>query len=213
MVLLKDNGVLPLGARRQSARSPWSAPPPRSLPIDSGGGSSQVLDPKPITDLAGIEPLGAPSQVSVHPGLLTVGLDDALGRASLPRSLGAGFPGGVAHAAPRDLGARRLPLRHGEPHAAERRRHDPPAERPHVVGLPIPFERSIELSPGTHGVTLAWPNGERAADRHRPVRRPPHPAGRHRGERRLDGDRRSSGSETARGSTARRSRCRATRTS
>ena len=83
MVLLKDDGVLPLGTRRNTSIAVIGAAGRPRLPIYSGSGSSQVLDPKPITDLAGIMPLGAPSQVTYTPVASSVGLTTlSLGPAS-----------------------------------------------------------------------------------------------------------------------------------
>ena len=97
MVLLKDNGVLPLGVQANQSIAVIGAAAALD-PIDSGTGSSQVLDPKPITDLAGIVPLGAPAQVTYTPAASPIGLTTLSLGSGQPRPHGAGLPGRAPHA-------------------------------------------------------------------------------------------------------------------
>lgn len=161
MVLMKDDGVLPLGVQANQSIAVIGAAAALD-PIDSGTGSSQVADPKPITDLAGIVPLGAPSQVTYTPAASTVGLTTlSLGPASpdpsvpgiqvapltLPTTLSGLVDFSYATVNPTQLSVDGTTLLQNVLTSS---------------GLPVTFEKAIQLSPGTHDVTVAWPDGEAA---------------------------------------------------
>ena len=161
MVLLKDDGVLPLGDGRTKSIAVIGAAAALD-PIDAGTGSSQVADLRPITDLAGIVPIGAPSEVTYTPAASSLGLTTlSLGPAGPDPSV-PGYQVAPLTLPASDTGLVDFSYATVNPTQLS---VDGTMLLQNVVtssGLPVTFEKSIELSSGSHDVTLAWPDDEAA---------------------------------------------------
>jgi beta-glucosidase len=159
MVLLKNNDVLPLGTQRTQSIAVIGAAAALD-PIDTGSGSSQVQDPTPITDLAGIEPLGAPSQVTYTPASSTVGLTTLSPGVAIPDPSVPGYQEASLSLPTTIAGLVDFSYASMTPTQLD---VDGTTLLQNLLlssGLPITFEKSIELSGGPHDVTLIWPDGQ-----------------------------------------------------
>ena len=157
MVLLKDNGVLPLGLHRRGSIAVIGAAAGMA-PIDAGAGSSRVADPRPIADLAGIAPLGARGQVTYTPAASTQGLTPLAPGLAVPDPSVPNFQEAALALPPSASGL--VDLSYATTSPTELVVDGTTVLRNVLTssGSPVTFERSIELAPGTHGVTLVWPD-------------------------------------------------------
>jgi beta-glucosidase len=159
MVLLKNDDVLPLGAQRTQSIAVIGAAAALD-PIDTGSGSSQVQDLDPITDLAGIEPLGAPSQVTYTSASSTVGLTTLTPGPSSPDPSVPGYQEASLPLPTAISGLVDFSYASTTPTQLD---VDGATLLQNVLlssGLPVTFEKAIELSAGPHDATLTWPDGE-----------------------------------------------------
>lgn len=158
MVLLKDNGVLPLTPPGQGSIAVIGSAAAQA-PVVSGGGSSEVTGADLTTDLAGITPLGAPGEVSYTPAASASGVVPlALGTTSAD-PLVHGFQEAPLTLPPTMTGLVDFAYRAGTP---TRLVLDGTTFLQNVgttsIGA-IRFEKSIQLSKGTHTMTVVWPAG------------------------------------------------------
>jgi len=156
MVLLKNDGILPLSLRQGGSLAVIGAAAQQD-PILSGTGSSQVSDLQPVTDLAGIAAAAEPQSVTYTPaapasgaGALSVGAASAIpsipGYVEAPLALPSADSGLVDFSY-----ASTTPVRLIVDGATV-------LENPATTsGRPVTFERAIELAAASHDVTVQWP--------------------------------------------------------
>jgi len=161
MVLLKDNGVLPLGPHPKGSIAVIGAAA-ASSPIVAGGGSSKVRDGALTSDLTGIEQLALPSAVSYTPA------NSAVGTTTLQF--------GTASADPSVPGFQRasLTLPPSMTGLVDFTYSSATSTRLAIDGSPllqnsttsargaVTFEKAVGLGWGTHYVDLVWPDGRTA---------------------------------------------------
>lgn len=156
MVLLKNSGVLPLAAGQTGTIAVIGAAAAQA-PIVTGGGSSHVLDTQPTTDLMGIDTLVPRQRVTYTPAT-SPGVPLLAGPAS-PDPTVPGYQEAPLVLPPTTSGlvdfayATRTPTRLSVDGSVLLQNVQLSS------GLPITFERAVELAPGTHDVQLIWPTG------------------------------------------------------
>jgi len=159
MVVLKNHSILPLAGHGGIAVVGAAA---QSSPVLSGGGSSQVSDLTPTTDLTGILSLGAHERVTYAPATSTQGMT----------ALAAGPPSGDPGVPGYQEATLSLPT--STSGLVDFRYASDSPTRLVVDGTtllqnvatsaagPVTFEKAIELTGASHDVTLEWQDGTAA---------------------------------------------------
>jgi beta-glucosidase len=157
MVLLKDRGVLPISTAAGSIAVIGAAA--QQAPIAAGTGSSWVHEDHPVTDLSGIMAVAPHQPVWYTPAATTDGqVALPLGPVTEDPTL-AGY-----QTAPLELPTTMSGLvdfSYATTSATQLSVDGSTLLQNYLLtsGLPVTFEKSLELAPGTHAVTLVWPDG------------------------------------------------------
>jgi beta-glucosidase len=159
-VLLKNNGVLPLATHGTSIAVIGAAA--QAAPILSGGGSSQVQDVAPTTDLTGILALGAHEPVTYTPAASSVGLAPlALGPVSEDPTL-PGYQEAPLLLPPTTSGLVDFSYASVNPVRLDLDGTTLLQNVTTSAGGPITYEKAVELSDSTHDVSVEWQDGSPA---------------------------------------------------
>jgi beta-glucosidase len=157
-VLLKDDGILPLGTHATGSLAVIGAAAARD-PVVAGGGSSQVTDPALVSDLAGLETLAPPRRTLYEPAATSVGQVPLPAGSPIPDPAAPGYEEAALELPPLMNGL--VDFSYATLQPAQLRVDGAVLLQNYETSttLPYTFERATELGPGPHTVMLAWRDG------------------------------------------------------